>query len=173
MNSINHFLIFDLDSIGAAYSLINSYADGEVIHILSIETRTQKSVGLILASNDLIALKVVEGESKSFFRNNITNNVLIENMPEDIYQAYFEKKSDLDLANLLVVEFESISEVFKFAAKAVQNQMEIVSVQALASGFVLNISSESLVELNKLMQDAPNKKATLIENIKPALSELL
>ncbi|MFZ3230168.1 MAG: hypothetical protein WA160_08180 [Pseudobdellovibrio sp.] len=171
MTEFKNILVIDLTKLGAAYSIINSFVDGVVVHVFEVSPIGTGAV-LILASKDIIALKFIEKETTSFFKADVLSIGLIENISEELIAAYLSQNTPKIAKNLLVIEEKSFAKAFQVGFAASNKAIKIVDFRVIRTSspnLILTFSDDSIEKLNQLSGDLAVSKFTVIEKIQPTV----
>lgn len=171
MTEFKNVIVFDLTKLGAAYQIINSFVDDEVVHVFEVSPLGTNAV-LILASNDLIALKFIEKECLAFFKSDILNIAFLENISEKIITSYLSQNIPTLQKHLAVIEETSFAVAFQLAATALQQGLEIVDfrvVRTAIPNLIITLTSDSVEKLSQLSSLKQLVKLTVIENVQKPL----
>ncbi|MBC7465479.1 MAG: hypothetical protein H7256_05755 [Bdellovibrio sp.] len=166
MTEFKNLLVFDLTKLGAAYQIINSFVDDEVVHVFEVSPLGTSAV-LILASNDIITLKFIEKECQAFFKSDILNMAFLENVDEKIIEAYLSQNQTAVQKHLAIVEENSFAGAFQVANHALKQGIHIVDFRVVRTSIpnlILTLTSDSIEILSQLAQPQQLLKLTVIEN---------
>ena len=169
MNKFKHVLAFDLSSYGAALSIINQFVDDNSIKVFEVSPSGQTAV-LILVSQDLIALQVVKNETVSFYRSEILESSMIENIHEDVIPAYLSQNKPGVCKSMVIVEGPFVSTALAIADQLVIDKNVLVDFRVVRTGpknVILTVGSENVGYFDTA--EFPGFKKTIIENIQPSL----
>lgn len=171
MTEFKNLIVFDLTKLGAAYQIINSFVDNETVHVFEVSPVGTSAI-LILASNDLIALKFIEKECLAFFKADILNASFIENVSEKLIESYLSQNTAVVKKHLVVIEEISFANAFKVAAQIIATGLDIVDFRVVRTGIpnlIMIFSSDAIEKLNVLAANQQISKMTVIENIQTPL----
>lgn len=171
LSTLGHFLIFDLTKIGAAYQMINSFADEQAVRVFEISPVGNQAL-LILSCKDLISAQLVYNQCLSLYRSDVLASVIIENVNDSILNAYLSQQKPNLSSNILVIETQYFSHAFDAAKKLVQADIAVVDFRAVRTSpanLILTSTSSSPEILNQFMSKNSFTKMTLIPDLQPVL----
>jgi hypothetical protein len=171
LTEFKHLLVFDLTKLGAAYQIINSFVDDDVVQAFEVSPIGTKAV-LILVSNDLITMKFIEKECSAFFNSDILNSILIENIQHEVIHAYLSQNVPTVMNHLAVIEETSFADAFRLSAAAAAKEIQIVDFRAIRTGtpnLVITLTDHSIERLNQLSASNRFTKFTVIEKVQKSL----
>lgn len=171
LNSLGHFLIFDLTKLGAAYQMINSFADEQAVRVFEVSPVGTQAV-LILMSKDLISAQLVYSQCLSLYRSDVLASALVENVDDTILNAYLSQQKPALSSNLLVVEAQYFSKAFEIAKRITNADLAIVDFRAVRTSpanLIITSTSSSAEKLNQFMSENGFAKMTLIPEVQPVL----
>ncbi len=169
MNKYKHVLAFDLSSYGAALSIINQFVDDQSVKVFEISPSGQTAV-LILVSQDLFGLQVVKSEAVSFYRSEILEFSMIENIHEDVITVYLSQNKPGVSKSLVIVEGPFVSTALAIADLLVNDKNVLLDFRVVRTGpknVILTVGSEDVGYFETV--DLRGFKKTIIENVQPSL----
>lgn len=169
MNKYKHVLAIDLSSYGAALSIINQFVDDHSIKVFEVSPCGQTAI-LILASQDLLGLQVVKNEVAAFYRSEILEFSMIENIHEDVVPVYLSQNKPGVGHTLVIIEGPFVSTALKIADQLVKDGNILLDFRVIRTGpknIILTIGTESAAFFDSF--NYAGFKKTLIENIQPSL----
>lgn len=169
MNKYKHVLAFDLSSYGAALSIINQFVDDQSIKVFEVSPSGQTAI-LILVSQDLLGLQVIKNEAVSFYRSEILEFSMIENIHEDVIPVYLSQNKPGVSKTLVIVEGPFVSTALAIADQLVNHKNVLLDFRVIRTGpknVILTVGSEDVAYFDTI--DLPGFKKTIIENIQPSL----
>lgn len=170
-------MVFDLSKLGTAYQIINSFADGETLHVFEISPIGAQAV-LILMSKDLILLQLVHGQSVTLYKSEILNSVIIENIDAKILNPYLSQPNEPGQpqakakSNLLVLETNGFATAFAKAKQLVDLDLVIVDFRAIRTcppNLIITATSDSVEKLSQFVNQDTSSKATVIPKVQGLL----
>lgn len=171
MNSFKHLLIFDLSKLGAAYQLINSYVDNDVVNVFEVSPLGTAAV-LILASNDVMALQLIQKEGSSFFKNDILETALIENVNDTVLQTYLSQNVPNIKKHMAIFEDTTFSAAFKLANLLVASGLELVDFRVVRTNppnLILTASADAIDKLSAVDISKEKTKVSIIDSVQKPL----
>lgn len=169
MNKYKHVLAFDLSSYGAALSIINQFVDDQTTKVFEVSPSGQSAI-LILVSQDLIGLQVIKNEAVSFYRSEILEFSMIENIHEEVIPAYLSQNKPGVSKTLVIVEGPYVSTALAIADQLVENKNILLDFRVVRTGpknVILTVGTSDVTYFESI--DLPGFKKTIIENIQPSL----
>ena len=164
MNSSGHFLVFDLTKIGTAYQIINSFADADTVNVFEISPIGSQAL-LILMCKDLSASQLFYNQCISLFKSEIIDCVLIENIDDQVVDAYLSQNQSVLQSNMLVVETNTFAKAFLCAHKLQQKKLSVIDFRAVRTSppnLIIVCSDELEQEMLNFMESNPFVKTTFI-----------
>lgn len=169
MNKFKHVLALDLSSYGAALSIINQFVDDQTTKVFEVSPAGQTAI-LILVSQDLIGLQVIKSEAVSFYRSEILEFALIENIHEEVFPAYLSQNKPEVSKTLVIVEGPFVSTALAIADQLVSYKNVLLDFRVVRTGpknIILTVGTAELSYFDTI--DLRGFKKTIIENIQPSL----
>ncbi len=170
-SSLGHFLIFDLTKLGAAYHLINTFADEQEINVFEVSPVGTQAV-LILTCRDLVSAQLIYNQCLSLCRSDILAAALVESMKDCVLSAYLSQQKPSLGENILVSEMQFFSQAFELAQKLIQADIALVDFRAVRTSpanLIITSTSHSAEVLNRFMTENAFVKMTLIPSVRPVL----
>ncbi len=168
---MGHFLVFDLTKLGAAYQIINLFADEQTIHVFEISPVGTQAL-LILSCKDLVSAQLIYNQCLNLYRSDVLASVLIENVNDSILNAYLSQQKPSLSINILVIETQYFSHAFEAAKKLVQADSAVVDFRAVRTSpanLIVIGTNSSAENLNQFMLKNSFGKMTLVPDVQPVL----
>jgi len=171
LTEFKHLLVLDLTKIGTAYQMINSFVDDEAVHVFEISPIGTNAV-FILGANDLITLQLVQQQAVSFFKSDILNIRLIDDVHPTVLLAYLSQSSVALNKHIAVIEETSFALAFHAAQTAAKLGVGLVDFRAVRTGvpnLMITLTSDSIEKLAKAGELSSLSKFTMINDVQKPL----
>lgn len=169
MNKYKHVLAFDLSSYGAALSIINQFVDDQSVKVFEVSPSGQTAI-LILVSQDLIGLQVIKSEAISYYRSEILEFSMIENIHEEVMPVYLSQNKPGVSKSLVILEGPFVSTALAIADQLVNEKNLLLDFRVVRTGpknVILTVGAEDIGYFQTV--NLHGFKKTIIENIQPSL----
>ncbi len=169
MNQYKHLIAYDLTSYGAALSLVNQFVDGDTVTDFEVSPCGSQA-HVILLSKDITALQIIKDSSLSFFKSQIFDVELIQDINEKLLPTYLSQNKTQLKKNLFILEGNSLAGAFVVMQDLLKQMAEPVDfriVRTEPKSIILTATSDLQIDFK--IADRFNYKKTIIENVRPSL----
>ena len=173
LSKLGSFAIFDLTKVGAAYQIINSFVDNEVVHAFEISPIGAAAL-LILNSKDQIALQFIFKQCQSIYQADILYSAYLKEIDATVIEAYLSQNKPEVKKHILMAEAQSFSEGFVLIQNLSQAGFQILDFRAVRTSppnLIISATTNDVEVAQEFLKSYSQAKITFIENVQKPLKQ--